>query len=169
VAAYGPRCHRTAAGQTHTQPNPPPSSTRHHFNPARLNPGSQGSTRIPSADDVRVAAIELVLSGAGLPKVGLVHDGHPAGAGFQVVPLTGAAKTYAAVSWYKDGKPGKASDGLAEMLGACERVSAGRDFMSSIRSKPQSNSYAPGGKVGSEDSRKKNGLLAACCGWRLWP
>jgi hypothetical protein len=69
-----------------------------------------------------VAAIELVLSGAGLPKVGLVHDGHPAGAGFQVVPLTGAAKTYAAVSWYKDGKPGKASDGLAEMLGACERA-----------------------------------------------
>jgi hypothetical protein len=54
-------------------------------------PGSRGSTRMPSADGVLVAAIGLVLTGAGLSEMAALQNGHETGTGFLAVPVTGAA------------------------------------------------------------------------------
>jgi hypothetical protein len=84
-------------------------------------PGSRGSTRIPSADDVLVAASELVLAGAGLPKAAVRH-GHAAGTGFLVAPVTWAAHPRAAVTWYEEGEPTCGTDGPAGKLRDCEQA-----------------------------------------------
>src|SRR6185437_5358144 len=52
-------------------------------------PGSRGCTLMPSANDVLIAAVELVIAGAGLPKAAVIGDGHPAGTGFLAAPVTG--------------------------------------------------------------------------------
>jgi hypothetical protein len=54
-------------------------------------PGSRGGTRMPSADGVLVAAIVLVLTGAGLPEVATLQNGHRTGTGFLAVLVTGEA------------------------------------------------------------------------------
>ena len=86
-------------------------------------PGSRGSTRIPSGGDVLIAAIELVLRGAGLPKAAVRHGhSHAAGTGFLVAPVTGAAYPRATVIWYEDGKPTGDPDGPVGKLRDCERA-----------------------------------------------
>lgn len=60
---------------------------------------------MPSADGVLVAAIVLVLTGAGLPEVATLQNGHRTGTGFLAVLVTGEAAPRAAVTWYEDGKP----------------------------------------------------------------
>jgi hypothetical protein len=59
---------------------------------------------MPSADGVLVAAIVLVLTGAGLPEVATLQNGHRTGTGFLAVLVTGEAAPRAAVTWYEDGK-----------------------------------------------------------------
>jgi hypothetical protein len=77
---------------------------------------------MPSADDVLVAAIELVLTGAGLPKATVAGDGHPAGTGFLAIPMKGAATPRAAVTWYEDVKPTCGPDGPGRKLRDCEHA-----------------------------------------------
>lgn len=88
----------------------------------RLGPGAQGVPRMPSADDVLVAAIELVLAGAGLPNATVAGDGHPAGTGFMVASVTGAAHPRAAITCYEDGKPTGDPDAPAAKLRDCEQA-----------------------------------------------
>jgi len=77
---------------------------------------------MPSADGVLVAAIELVLAGAGLPKVAVAGDEHPTGTGFQVVPVTGTMHLRAGVTWYEDGKPTGGPNAPARTLRDCEQA-----------------------------------------------
>jgi hypothetical protein len=84
-------------------------------------PGSRGSTRTPSADDVLIAAIELALTGAGLPQALTSPNGHATGTGFAVTSVAGAATPRAAVTWYEDGMPAGAPDEPAGKR-ACEQV-----------------------------------------------
>ena len=83
-------------------------------------PGSRGSARIPSADEVLIAAIELVLAGAGLPKAAVARNGHAAGSGFLTAPVEGLAHPRVTVTWYEDGKPTGGPDGTAGKLLDCE-------------------------------------------------
>jgi hypothetical protein len=85
-------------------------------------PGPRGSARVPSADDVLVAAIELVLTGAGLPKAAVARNGHAAGTGFLAAPMEGVAHPRVMVTWYADGKATDGSDGPAEILRDCEQT-----------------------------------------------
>jgi hypothetical protein len=85
-------------------------------------PGSRGSTQMPSADDVLVAAIELVLTGTGLPKAAVARNGNGAGTGFLAAPVEGVAHPRATVTWYEDGKPSSDPDGPAEKLRDCEQA-----------------------------------------------
>jgi hypothetical protein len=77
---------------------------------------------MPSADDVLVAAIELVLTGAGLPKVTVAGDGHPVGTGFLAAPVEGGALPRASVTWHENGVPAGASDSPAGKLRNCEQA-----------------------------------------------
>jgi len=77
---------------------------------------------MPSADGVLVAAIGLVLTGAGLPEVATLQNGHGPGTGFLAVPVTGAATPRAAVTWYEDGMPAGGPDEPAGKLRDCERA-----------------------------------------------
>jgi hypothetical protein len=85
-------------------------------------PGPRGSARIPSADDVLVAAIELVLAGAGLPKAAVARSGQAAGTGFLAAPMEGVAHPRVTVTWYEDGKATDGPDGPAGRLRDCERA-----------------------------------------------
>ena len=67
---------------------------------------------MPSADGVLVAAIGLVLTGAGLPEVATLRNGDAAGTGFLAVTLAGETRPRAAVSWYEDGTPAGGNDAL---------------------------------------------------------
>jgi hypothetical protein len=84
--------------------------------------GSRGSARIPSAGDVLIAAIGLVLTGAGLPEAVTLLNGHAAGTGFVAARVVGAAHPRAAVTWYEDGKPTGGPDGPAGKLHGCEQA-----------------------------------------------
>lgn len=85
-------------------------------------PGSRGSTRIPSADGVLVAAIGLVLTGAGLPEAATHQNRDGAGTGFLAIPVAGEVPPRAAVSWYEDGEPTCGTDVLAGKLRNCEQA-----------------------------------------------
>jgi hypothetical protein len=85
-------------------------------------PGPRGSARLPSADDVLVAAIGLVLTGAGLPEAATRQDWDDAGTGFLAVPVTGAATPRATVTWYEGGKPTDGEDAPAGKLRDCEQA-----------------------------------------------
>jgi hypothetical protein len=84
--------------------------------------GSRGSTQMPSPDDVLIAAIALVLTGAGLPEVASLQNGHRTGTGFLTVPVTGETTPRAAVTWYEDGKPTCGPDGSTGKLRDCEQA-----------------------------------------------
>lgn len=84
--------------------------------------GSRGGSRMPSPDGVLVAAIELVLAGAGLPEAATRHSGGEAGTGFLAAPVAGAAAPRAAVTWYEGGKPTGGTDGPAGKLRDCEQA-----------------------------------------------
>jgi hypothetical protein len=77
---------------------------------------------MPSADDVLVAAIELALTGAGLPQAATSPDGHATATGFAVALVAGAAAPRAAVTWYEDGLPAGGPDGPAGKLRDCEQA-----------------------------------------------
>jgi hypothetical protein len=77
---------------------------------------------IPSADDVLVIAIGLVLAGAGLLETATAQNGHAAGTGFLAVLVTGAAHPRATVTWYEDGKPTGDPDGPTGKLRDCEHA-----------------------------------------------
>lgn len=85
-------------------------------------PGSRGSMRIPSADDVLIAAIGLVLAGAGLTEAATFPNGHAAGTGFVAARVVGAAHPRVTVTWYEDGKATDGPDGPAGKLHDCERA-----------------------------------------------
>jgi hypothetical protein len=85
-------------------------------------PGSWGGARIPAADGVLVAAVGLVLTGAGLPEVAILRDGEAAGTGFLAVALAGEARPRAAVTWYEDGMLAGGPDAPAGRIGDCERA-----------------------------------------------
>jgi hypothetical protein len=76
----------------------------------------------PSADDVLVTAIGLVLAGAGLPEAATLPNGHAAGTGFAAARVIGAAHPRAAVTWYEDGKTTGGLDGSAGKLHDCEQA-----------------------------------------------
>lgn len=77
---------------------------------------------MPSASDVLIAAIGLVLTGAGLPEAATLQNGHGPGTGFVAAPVTGAAAPHAAVTWYEEGKPIGGTDAAAGKLRDCERA-----------------------------------------------
>jgi hypothetical protein len=77
---------------------------------------------MPSADDVLIAAIGLVLTGAGLPEAVTLRNGRATGTGFLAAPVSGAAHPRAAVTWYEEGKPTDAPDGPAGKLRDCEQA-----------------------------------------------
>jgi hypothetical protein len=77
---------------------------------------------MPSADGVLVAAIVLVLTGAGLPEVATLQNGHRTGTGFLAVLVTGEAAPRAAVTWYEDGKPAVGPAGPTGKLRDCEQA-----------------------------------------------
>jgi hypothetical protein len=77
---------------------------------------------MPSADGVLVAAIGLVLTGAGLPEAATLRNGDAAGTGFLAVTLAGETRSRAAVSWYEDGTPAGGADVPAGKLRDCERA-----------------------------------------------
>jgi hypothetical protein len=77
---------------------------------------------MPSADGVLVAAIGLVLTGAGLPQAATRYNGDGAGTGFLAAPVAGAAAPRAAVTWYEDGKPTGDTDAPAGKLRDCEQA-----------------------------------------------
>jgi hypothetical protein len=85
-------------------------------------PGPRGTARIPSADDVLVSAIELVLAGTGLPKAPVVGKGLATGTGFLATPMEGVAHPRVTVTWYEDGKAADGPDGPAEKLRDCDRA-----------------------------------------------
>jgi hypothetical protein len=75
---------------------------------------------MPLADVVLVAAIGLVLTGAGLSEATAHQD--DAGTGFLAVPVTGAATPRASVAWYEGGKPTSRMDAPAGKLRDCEQA-----------------------------------------------
>jgi hypothetical protein len=77
---------------------------------------------MPPAGDVPIAAIGLVLTGAGLPEAVTGQDGDGAGTGFVAVPVAGAAAPRAAVTWHQDGKPIGDTDVPAGKLRDCEQA-----------------------------------------------
>lgn len=77
---------------------------------------------MPSADGVLVAAIGLVLTGAGLPEVTTLQNGHRTGTGFLAVLVTGEAEPRAAVTWYEDGLPAGGTGEPAGKLRDCQRA-----------------------------------------------
>jgi hypothetical protein len=77
---------------------------------------------MPSADGVLVAAIGLVLTGAGLPEAATHQGADGAGAGFLAIPVAGTTFPRAAVTWYEDGKPTGGPDGPAGKLRDCEQA-----------------------------------------------
>jgi hypothetical protein len=77
---------------------------------------------MPSADDVLITAIELVLTGAELPQAATLLNGHATGTGFVATLMAGTAHPRVSVTWCQDGKPGGGPDGLAGKLGDCERA-----------------------------------------------
>jgi hypothetical protein len=77
---------------------------------------------MPSADGVLVAAIGLVLTGAGLPEVTTLQNGYRTGTGFLAVLVTGEAAPRAVVTWYEDGLPAGGPDEPAGKLRDCERA-----------------------------------------------
>jgi hypothetical protein len=85
-------------------------------------PGTRGNARIPSPDGVLVAAIELVLTGAGLLEAAARQDWDDVGTGFLAVPVTGVATPRAAVIWYEDGNPTDGADAPAGKLRDCEQA-----------------------------------------------
>jgi len=85
-------------------------------------PGSRGDALTPSADDVLVTAIGLVLAGAGLPEAATLPNGHAAGTGFVVARAVGAKDPRATVTWYEDGKPADGLDEPTEKLRNCEQA-----------------------------------------------
>jgi hypothetical protein len=85
-------------------------------------PGSRGSAQIPPADEVLVAAIELVLAGAGLPKAAVARKGHAAGTGFLATPVEDVTDPRVTVTWYEDGKATDGPDRPAGKLRDCERA-----------------------------------------------
>lgn len=85
-------------------------------------PGLRGIARIPSADGVLVAAIGLVLTGAGLPGVATFRTGEATGTGFLAVTLAGEERPRAAVTWYEDGSLAVGPDAPAGRIGDCERA-----------------------------------------------
>jgi hypothetical protein len=96
-------------------------------------PGSRGGTRILSADDVLVAAIGLVLAGAGLPEAAISPDGHAAGTGFVAARVVRAAYPHAAVTWFEDGGPTGDPGGPAGGLRDCERALSRAGFHTEYR------------------------------------
>ena len=84
--------------------------------------GARGGTRTPSADGVLVAAMGLVLTGAGLPEAATHQNGDGAGTGFLAVPVAGVAAPRAAVTWYEDGEPTWGADAPAGKLRECEQA-----------------------------------------------
>lgn len=85
--------------------------------------GSRGGARIPSDGDVLVAAIGLVLTGAGLLDAATSEEGHMVGTGFLAIPVTGAAHPCVSVTWHEDGEPsGGDPDGSAGQLQVCEQA-----------------------------------------------
>jgi hypothetical protein len=86
------------------------------------HPSSRGGAQMPPADDVLIAAIELALTGAGLPKAAEVRDKHAVGTGFSVVPVAGAAYPRAAVTWYEADEPVADPAGTAGRLRDCEQA-----------------------------------------------
>jgi len=96
-------------------------------------PGSRGSARIPSSDDVLVAAIGLVLVGTGLPKAAIARNGHAAGTGFLAAPMEGVAHPRVTVTWYEDGKATDGPDGPAGKLCDCEQALRRAGFQAEIR------------------------------------
>jgi len=85
-------------------------------------PGPRGNARLPSADDVLVSAIELVLAGTGLPKAAVARKGQATGTGFLVAPVEGMVQPRVTVTWYEDGKAADGPDGPAERLRDCEQA-----------------------------------------------
>jgi hypothetical protein len=80
---------------------------------------------MPSADAISgflIAAIGLVLTGAGLPEAATRHNGDGAGTGFLAAPVAGAAAPRAAVTWDEDGKPTCGADVPAGKLRGCEQA-----------------------------------------------
>lgn len=77
---------------------------------------------MPSPDDVLIATIELVLTGAGLPEARALKNRHETGTGFLAVPMAGEAYPRASVTWYEDGKPTCGPDGPAGKLRECEQA-----------------------------------------------
>jgi hypothetical protein len=76
---------------------------------------------MPSPDDVLIATIELVLTGAGLPEARVLKNRHGTGTGFLAAPM-GEAYPRASVTWYEDGKPTCGPDGPAGKLRECEQA-----------------------------------------------
>jgi hypothetical protein len=76
----------------------------------------------PSADDVLVTAIGLVLAGAGLPEAATLPNGQAAGTGFVAARVIGAAHPRAAVTWYEDDKATGGPDGPAGKLRDCKQA-----------------------------------------------
>lgn len=77
---------------------------------------------MPSANGVLVAAIGLVLTGAGLPEAATHQNGDAAGTGFLAAPVMGVAHPRATVTWYESGKPTCGLDGAAGNLRDCEQA-----------------------------------------------
>ena len=77
---------------------------------------------MPSPDDVLIATIEPVLTGAGLPEAPALQNGHETGTGFLAAPVAGEATPRASVIWYEDGKPVDGAAGAAGKLRDCERA-----------------------------------------------
>jgi hypothetical protein len=77
---------------------------------------------MPSPDDVLIAAIELVLTGAGLSEAAILRDGYGAGTGFLAVPVARAAHPRVAITWYEDGEPTGDPDWPARELRNCEQA-----------------------------------------------
>jgi hypothetical protein len=85
-------------------------------------PGPRGSARLPSAQDVLVSAIELVLAGTGLSNAAVTRKGQATGTGFLAAPMGGVAHPRVRVTWYEDSKAADGPDGPAEKLRDCERA-----------------------------------------------
>lgn len=84
--------------------------------------GSRGRAQIPSADDVLIAAIELVLTGAGLPKALEMRHRHEPETGFVIEPVAGAGHTRAVIAWREEGEPVAATAEPAGKLSDCEQA-----------------------------------------------
>jgi hypothetical protein len=75
---------------------------------------------MPSAEDVLIAAVGLVLTGAGLSEAPVFRKGSGTGTGFLAALVVGAAYPCVAVTWYEDGEQTSAPDRTAGKLRNCE-------------------------------------------------